>query len=169
MQCGKSADSVPTSARAGRLSIGFIQPLADLKIFRNRIIKIHNIHHNTLDFTGLSTCGSLVYPALIADLKLTSPMAPQPLPRKTRFNGSYTSIHHSETEINKRSVYRTQTLGHMANAYLLNWTITAYYAGEDLNDYEYIACLKHNVRLLEWIEANKGEFARLRTPLNLKA
>lgn len=49
------------------------------------------------------------------------------------------------------------TMMAVANVYLLNWDICAYYEGSDLNEYEYIAYLSHNVRLMKWIESHKAE------------
>lgn len=46
-----------------------------------------------------------------------------------------------------------------ANIYLINWDVTAYYAGTDLNEYEYMAYLQHNVRLMKWIENHKTEIS----------
>jgi homoserine kinase type II len=48
-----------------------------------------------------------------------------------------------------------------ANIYLINWDVTAYYAGTNLNDYEYMAYLQHNVRLMKWIENHKAEIEEL--------
>lgn len=48
-----------------------------------------------------------------------------------------------------------------ANIYLINWDVTAYYAGTNLNEYEYIAYLQHNVRLMNWIEEHKAEIAEV--------
>ncbi len=48
-----------------------------------------------------------------------------------------------------------------ANIYLINWDVTAYYAGTNLNEYEYIAYLQHNVRLMNWIEDHKAEIAEV--------
>lgn len=63
--------------------------------------------------------------------------------------------------MNETELAHFPTMMAMANTYILNWDITAYYEEEDLNDYEYLAYLKHNVRLLEWIEANKGGLAKI--------
>jgi homoserine kinase type II len=38
-----------------------------------------------------------------------------------------------------------------ANLYLINWIVTTYYTDPDLNEYEYLAYLKHTVRLMHWI------------------
>ena len=46
-----------------------------------------------------------------------------------------------------------------ANIYLINWDVTAYYAGTNLNEYEYMAYLQHNVRLMKWIENHKAEIS----------
>ncbi len=48
-----------------------------------------------------------------------------------------------------------------ANLYLVNWDICAYYTGSNLNEYEYIAYLSHNVRLMKWIEKHKAEIAAM--------
>ncbi|AFQ43594.1 phosphotransferase [Desulfosporosinus meridiei] len=48
-----------------------------------------------------------------------------------------------------------------ANVYLINWDVVAYYAGKNLNEYEYIAYLQHHVRLMNWIENHKAEIADL--------
>lgn len=48
-----------------------------------------------------------------------------------------------------------------ANIYLINWDVLAYYAGKNLNEYEYIAYLQHNIRLMIWIENHKAEIAEL--------
>lgn len=52
-----------------------------------------------------------------------------------------------------------------ANIYLINWDVTAYYEGTDLNEYEYMAYLKHNVRLMKWIENHKAEIADMASTL----
>jgi len=44
-----------------------------------------------------------------------------------------------------------------ANIYLINWDVLAYYEGTNLNEYEYMAYLQHNVRLMNWIEKNKAD------------
>ena len=48
-----------------------------------------------------------------------------------------------------------------ANLYLVNWDVCAYYNGTNLNEYEYIAYLSHNVRLMKWIESHKGEICAM--------
>ncbi len=49
----------------------------------------------------------------------------------------------------------------LANLYLLNWTLAAYFAGAEVNDDEYLAYLEHNVRQMEWIEEHKKELEEL--------
>ncbi|KUK31228.1 MAG: Aminoglycoside phosphotransferase, partial [Thermoanaerobacterales bacterium 50_218] len=65
--------------------------------------------------------------------------------------------------LNEVEVKYFPTMMAAANLYLVNWDVTAYYEGTDLNDYEYLAYLQHNVRLMRWIEEHKkeiGEMAR---------
>lgn len=49
----------------------------------------------------------------------------------------------------------------MANFYLINWEVSAYYQGEEKNDYEYLAYLKHSIRQMHWIENNTQELAAI--------
>ena len=52
-----------------------------------------------------------------------------------------------------------------ANLYVLNWDVSAYYeADDDLNDDEYLMYLKHQVMLMEFIEAHLDELSRLADP-----
>jgi len=49
-----------------------------------------------------------------------------------------------------------------ANLYVLNWDVSAYYeACEQLNDSEYLMYLKHQVLLMDYIEAHQDELAEL--------
>ena len=49
-----------------------------------------------------------------------------------------------------------------ANLYVLNWDVSAYYeADEELNDDEYLMYLKHQVMLMEFIEAHLEELSHL--------
>ena len=48
-----------------------------------------------------------------------------------------------------------------ANQYLINWIVVAYYDDPDLNDYEYLAYLKHTVRLMHWIDKHEDDISRM--------
>ena len=49
-----------------------------------------------------------------------------------------------------------------ANLYVLNWDVSAYYEADDpVNDDEYLMYLKHQVMLMEFIEAHTDELAHL--------
>ncbi len=63
--------------------------------------------------------------------------------------------------LNEVEIKHMPTMMAAANIYLINWDVTAYYRGTDLNDYEYTAYLQHNVRLMRWIENNKEAIARM--------
>ncbi|MDW7674986.1 MAG: phosphotransferase [Bacillota bacterium] len=43
----------------------------------------------------------------------------------------------------------------IANIYLVNWDVTAYYADTSVNVFEYKAYLQHNVKLMRYIERHK--------------
>lgn len=57
--------------------------------------------------------------------------------------------------LNETELKYLSTMIAAANMYLLNWTVTSYYTGTDLNVYEYLAYLQHSVRLMRWLENNK--------------
>ncbi|WP_089612349.1 phosphotransferase [Dehalobacterium formicoaceticum] len=49
-----------------------------------------------------------------------------------------------------------------ANAYLINWCLSSYYADqENLNEYEYLAYLTHQVKMLKWIEEHQTDLAEI--------
>lgn len=47
----------------------------------------------------------------------------------------------------------------MANLYLINWDVQAFYADTTVNVYEYVAYLQHNFWLMQYIEKHKDELA----------
>ena len=54
-----------------------------------------------------------------------------------------------------------------ANLYLINWIVTTYYRDPDLNDSEYLAYLKHTVRLMQWIEHHEDDIVQMTSALPL--
>jgi len=45
--------------------------------------------------------------------------------------------------------------------YLINWIVTTYHTDPGLNDDEYLAYLKHTVKLMYWIEAHKPNIGKI--------
>lgn len=53
-----------------------------------------------------------------------------------------------------------------ANIYLINWCLSAYYAEpENLNVYEYLTYLMHQVRMMRWIDEHKSDLAEIMTSI----
>ena len=53
-----------------------------------------------------------------------------------------------------------------ANCYLINWCLSAYYDDvENLNVYEYLAYLTHQIKMMKWIEAHKADLAEIAATL----
>jgi homoserine kinase type II len=49
-----------------------------------------------------------------------------------------------------------------ANCYLINWCLSAYYEDvENLNVYEYLAYLTHQVKMMHWIVVHKDDLAKI--------
>lgn len=55
-----------------------------------------------------------------------------------------------------------------ANLYLINWIVTTYDTDPDLNDDEYLAYLRHTVRLMHWIQNQVDDVAHLAATLRAK-
>jgi len=139
----------------------------NLKFSNNKVVGIFDFDWSKIDLRLFDVCLALVYCASRWDEQNDGTML---LDRCKIFMDSYQKSLAKLgglAPLNKTELKHFPTMMAMANFYLLNWDITAYYAGEDLNDYEYLAYLKHNVRLLEWIEANKGEFSKIADSLDL--
>jgi homoserine kinase type II len=47
------------------------------------------------------------------------------------------------------------------NMYLIYWCLRAYYADTTLNEYEYLAYLSHQVKLMNWIDAHRAEITSM--------
>ena len=45
----------------------------------------------------------------------------------------------------------------IANIYLVKWEIAEFYSNPDSNVYEYLAYLKHSIRVMQWIEKHEDE------------
>ncbi len=63
--------------------------------------------------------------------------------------------------LNEIEIKNLPTMLAAANLYLINWIVTTYSADPDLNDYEYLAYLKHTVRLMHWIQNQEDDVAQL--------
>ncbi len=47
----------------------------------------------------------------------------------------------------------------VTNIYVLHWAAATYMGSEEANDYEYLAYLKHHVRLMRWLKAHRAAIA----------
>jgi homoserine kinase type II len=54
-----------------------------------------------------------------------------------------------------------------ANLCIINWIVSTFYADDGLNDYEYLAYLKHSVRLLYSIEKHRSTISQIAADLVL--
>ncbi|UCH20708.1 MAG: phosphotransferase [Deltaproteobacteria bacterium] len=63
--------------------------------------------------------------------------------------------------LNEIEIKNLPTMLAAANLYLINWIVTTYYTDPDLNDYEYLAYLKHTVRLMHWIENHVNDITQM--------
>jgi homoserine kinase type II len=69
--------------------------------------------------------------------------------------------------LNEIEIKNLLTMLAAANLYLINWIVATYYADPDLNDYEYLAYLKHTVRLKHWIENHEDDIVQMMSALPL--
>jgi homoserine kinase type II len=52
-----------------------------------------------------------------------------------------------------------------ANLCTISWILSTFYAGDDLNDYEYLAYLKHSVRLMYSIQKHRSTISQIAADL----
>jgi len=69
--------------------------------------------------------------------------------------------------LNKIEIKNLPPMLAAANLYLINWIVATYYADPDLNDYEYLAYLKHTVRLMHWIDKHEDDIVEMMSSLPL--
>jgi len=62
--------------------------------------------------------------------------------------------------LNEIEIKNLPTMLAAANLYLINWIVATYSADPNLNDYEYLAYLKHTVRLMHWIENHENDMVQ---------
>jgi homoserine kinase type II len=69
--------------------------------------------------------------------------------------------------LNKTEIKYLPAMLAAANLYLINWIVVTYYADPDLNDYEYLAYLKHTVRLMHWIEKHEDDILHMTSAVSV--
>ncbi len=67
--------------------------------------------------------------------------------------------------LNEIEIKNLPTMLAAANLYLVNWIVATYYDDPDLNDYEYLAYLKHTVRQMHWIEDHENDIVQTMSAL----
>jgi len=48
---------------------------------------------------------------------------------------------------------------------IMNWIVSTFYADDDLNDHEYLAYLKHSVRLMYSIDKHRSSISQIASDL----
>ena len=68
--------------------------------------------------------------------------------------------------LNETELKYFPTMVEAANCYLINWCLSAYYDDvENLNVYEYLAYLTHQLKMMKWIDVHKADLAEIAASL----
>jgi homoserine kinase type II len=65
------------------------------------------------------------------------------------------------TPLNDVEKKHLATILDAGNMYLIFWCLRSYYSDTTLNEYEYLAYLSHQVKLMNWIDAHRAEITRI--------
>ena len=75
------------------------------------------------------------------------------------FLGAYQQQLHKSSGLEPLTLAEQRLLSKMldiANIYLIHWEVSTYFDTDGANDTEYLTYLKHNVRLMHWLEAHRA-------------
>ncbi len=133
----------------------------NMKFIDERVVGLFDFDWSKMDLRLFDVCLALNYNSVTWGGRQDGSMH---LDKCSLFLESYQSTLQSMNALSPLSNTELDNFPSMmalANFYLLNWDISAYYSGDEKNCYEYLAYLKHNVRQMNWIEKHKRGFAEL--------
>ncbi len=139
----------------------------NLKFSGGKVVGVFDLDWAKIDFRLFDICLALIYNSVHWEMDLDGNMLPE---KCEMFMKSYQATL-LKTKVlpplNRAEIDNFPAMMAMANLYLLNWEISEYYSDNDINEYEYLAYLKHNVRQMHWIENNKTVLAAVADSVRL--
>jgi len=133
----------------------------NLKFKDNKVVGIFDFDWSKIDLRLFDVCLALVYTCSSWQSDHDGTLL---LDKSKIFLESYQKTLQTLgglTPLNEWEIKYLPTMLAAANMYLISWSVNAYYHDSDLNVYEYLAYLKHNVRIMKWIDDHKEEILKM--------
>ena len=137
----------------------------NLKYENNRVVGIFDFDWSKIDLRLFDVCMAVDYFCCSWGEKNDGDLR---LEKAALFLNAYQDQLHQTDGMEPLNVVEIKNLPNMltaANLCIMNWIVSTFYADEDLNDYEYLAYLKHNVRLIYSIDKHRSTIAQIAAEL----
>lgn len=128
----------------------------NVKFLDEQVVGIFDFDWSKIELRLFDVCLGMIYSCCFWEDKEEDKMR---LDKCEIFLNAYEQKMHELKGLSGFTVEEKASMKNMlafANVYLINWCVDAYYNDMDeLNDYEYLAYLKHQIKLMDWIEDNE--------------
>ena len=133
----------------------------NLKYENHRVVGIFDFDWSKIDLRLFDVCMAVDYFCCSWDEKNDGHVR---LEKAALFLNAYQEHLHQTDGMKPLNAVEIKNLPAMltaANLCIMNWIVSTFYADDDLNDYEYLAYLKHTVRLMYSIAKHRRTIAQI--------
>ena len=137
----------------------------NLKYENNRVVGIFDFDWSKIDLRLFDVCMAVDYFCCSWDEKDDGDLR---LGKTALFLNAYQDQLRQTDGIKPLNTVEIKNLPGMlsaANLCITNWIVSTFYTDDDLNDYEYLAYLKHHVRLMYSIEKHRSTISQIAADL----
>ena len=137
----------------------------NLKYANHRVVGIFDFDWSKIDLRLFDVCMAVDYFCCSWDEKNDGDLR---LEKAALFLNAYQDQLHQTDGMKPLNAVEIKNLPGMltaANLGIINWIVSTFYTNDDLNDYEYLAYLKHTVRLMYAIEKHRSAIAQIAADL----
>ena len=137
----------------------------NLKYVDNRVVGIFDFDWSKIDLRLFDVCMAVDYFCCSWDGKNDGDLR---LEKAALFLNAYQDHLRQTDGIKPLNAVEIKNLALMltaANLCIMNWIVSTFYADDDLNDHEYLAYLKHSVRLMYSIDKHRSSISQIASDL----
>ena len=137
----------------------------NLKYKNNRVVAIFDFDWSKIDLRLFDLCMAVGYFCSNWDEDSDGELR---LGRASLFLNSYQEKLHQTggmKPLNTMEIKHLPSMLSAANLCILKWIVATFYKDADLNDHEYLAYLKHNVRLMYFIAEHRSHISQIASDL----
>jgi homoserine kinase type II len=137
----------------------------NLKYENNRVVGIFDFDWSKIDLRLFDVCMAVDYFCCSWDEKNDGDLR---LEKAALFLNAYQGQLHQTDGMKPLNAVEIKNLPDMltaANLCIMNWIVSTFHADDDLNDYEYLAYLRHSVRLMYFIAQHRNTMSQIAADL----